>query len=242
PVEADAHVRVARVVDALQGLTQDVLCAREVAHVAQDVAKERRVPRFRGRVAARGAFLDAALEERDGLLRAAGLRVRTAEVGVEIDASGGIERLVLDGRFEERGAARVLTLVLQKEREREAGTRRGGVVAVGDGLGDRLLEGAFEVVGLAQADRELEVGEPELTRGARVDVRAGLEVVGGDVELGGEPPERLDGRLPAPGFDPGDVRVRDAGGSELTLGETPLLPQALEPLPDRLARGWRRVG
>ena len=31
-------------------------------------------------------------------------------------------------------------------------------------------------------------------------------------------------------------------GSELALGQTPIQPQALEPLPDRLARGWRRFG
>jgi len=137
---------------------------------------------------------------------------------------------------------RVLPPLLGERRERDPGPQGRGTIAGGNGFVDRRLQRYVDGVPLAEPDRELEVGEAQLTLCFRVEVGATLEVIRRDVELHCEAAECLDGRLACPRFDAGDIGVRDSGGSELTLGKTPIQPQALEPLPDRLARGWRSVG
>src|SRR5439155_3387882 len=115
-------------------------------------------------------------------------------------------------------------------------------IAGADGFVDRGLQRSVHPVVLAETDRELEVRQAQLALSLRVEVGATLQIVRRDVELYRQAAQRLDGGLAGPRLDAGDVRVRDSGGSELALGKTPIQPQALEPLPDRLARGWRRVG
>ena len=147
-----------------------------------------------------------------------------------------------DARFEQRrrvgeGAA--------LERERASATRARSAASRSPAV-TRLVERAaqrrLDALGLPEADRELEVREPKLARRGRIEIRAGLEIVGGDAELRREAAQRLHGRCTGTGLDARDVGVRNAGGSELTLGKTPIQPQTFEPLPDRLARGWRNIG
>ena len=121
-----------------------------------------------------------------------GFGVRATEICVEVDASRRVERHIRDSLLEEGRAARVFALVLQEQGERESCARGRLAVAVGDGVCNRVLERALKTFRLAEPDRELEVGEPQLPRRPRVDVRACLEVVGRDAELRGKPPQRLD--------------------------------------------------
>src|SRR3954452_21193913 len=116
------------------------------------------------------------------------------------------------------------------------------MIAGADGFGHGVLDPSLDPFVLAEPDRELEVDESKLARCRRIEIGACLEVVGRDGELRGEPPQRLHRGLAGAGLDPRDVCVRDARGSELTLRKAPLQPQALESLPDHLARGWRNIG
>ena len=111
-----------------------------------------------------------------------------------------------------------------------------GVVRGRDRVDEDVLEAVLDAVGLAEPDGELEVGQAQLARPGRIELRAGLEEVGGDAELRGELPQGLHRRLPGSGLDPGDIRVRDPRSGQLPLGQAALQPEALEPLPDGLAR------
>ena len=81
---------------------------------------------------------------------------------------------------------------------------------------------------------ELGIGEPQLARIDRVEIRAGLEVLGRDAQLAREPAQRLDRRLPRPRLDARDVGVRDPRRCELALRHSQLEPESLQALPNRL--------
>ena len=57
---------------------------------------------------------------------------------------------------------------------------------------------ALDASRLAEPDRELEVREPQLARGGRIEIGARLEIVGGDAELRREAAQRLHRRLAGP--------------------------------------------
>src|SRR4029077_1308247 len=65
---------------------------------------------------------------------------------------------------------------------------------------------------------------------------AGLEVLGRDLELGGEAPQGLDRGLAAPGLDARDIGVRDPRRGELPLGEASGQPESLQARANGLLR------
>ena len=69
------------------------------------------------------------------------------------------------------------------------------------GLGQGSFEGRLDTVELSEPDRELEVAEPELPRGCRIEIGAGLEVVRRHAELRSETAQRFHRRLPRARFD-----------------------------------------
>jgi hypothetical protein len=62
PIQTDAHVRIVRVSRLLERALDDRFSPGELAHVAEDVAKEDRVPHCKRYVARPLDFLDAALK------------------------------------------------------------------------------------------------------------------------------------------------------------------------------------
>src|SRR5581483_10672514 len=124
----------------------------------------------------------------------------------------------------------------------DALARRAGPVRRRCCLGEELEDRLLGAVRLSQPDGELEIRQPELAGLRGIELRAGLEEVGRDAELPGQLPERLHRRLPRARLDAGDIGVRDPRGCQLTLREASRQPQALEALPDGLARGRRGLG
>src|SRR5262249_47506634 len=110
-----------------------------------------------------------------------------------------------------------LALVLQHQCEREPRARRRWTVPVGDGFANRLLECLLRAFSFAETDRELEINEPKLPRGTRIDIGAGLEIVRRHAELRSKPAQRLRGRLSRSRLDARDVGVRHTGGGQLSL-------------------------
>jgi hypothetical protein len=241
PVEPDAHVRVLGLLCAVERVLHDPLRAREVAGVAERVAEERRVPHRRGGVGARRFGLrQTALEQLDRLVGAAGAGVGAAELGVDVEAVDRHERLVREGGLEQGYRVTERAGLERERRERDARPQGARAVAGGEGLVDELAQPLLDALGLAEADGQLEVGEPELATLGRIEHGAGLEVLRRHAELGAEAAERLDGRLPRPRLDAGDIGVRDAGRGQLALREPLLQPKPLQALPDRLGRAPTR--
>ena len=102
PVEADAHIRVLGLLHPLERMPHDLLGAREVAHVAERVAEQRRVARLERRVAASAQLVDAALEQLDRSLCASRLGVRLAEVAIDVEAVDRVERLAVERVLDQR--------------------------------------------------------------------------------------------------------------------------------------------
>ncbi len=225
PVEPDAHVRVFGLLRSVERVLHHPLRAGEVAGVAERVAEERRVPHRRGGVGARGLGLgQTALEQLDRLVGAAGAGVRATELGIDVEAVDGNERLVREGGLEQRDRVTEGAGLERERRERDARPQGARAVACGQGLVDELAQPLLDATGLAEADRQLEVGEPELATLGRIEHGAGLEVLRRHAELGAQAAERLHGRLPGARLDAGDVGVRDAGRGQLALREPLLQP------------------
>ena len=243
PVDADAHVGVVERLGGLERVMDDRFRAREVARVGERVAEHDPVPDLR-RDVLRGQLRDlveAALEQLDLPLEAADGAVGAAEREVDVDPlerRGTVER----ERFLEALDRRcVVARLVGGDGERDARTRGVLLVACPDGVLERVAQLILGSRGIVEPEHELGVPDAELPRLALVDVPARLEVVGRDAELPGELAEGLHRRLARARLDTGDVRVRDPGRGELALRQTPLRPQALQPLPDRLLASDRVV-
>ena len=99
----------------------------------------------------------------------------------------------------------------------------------------------LEALGVvAQPQCELGVVEPELADLGLGDVRAGLEVLGGDAELRGDLPERLHRRCSLAALDLRDVLRRDAGRREVALGQSSLFTESPQALTNCLRARHRR--
>ena len=135
--------------------------------------------------------------------------------------------MTLQRRLEQRHRGRVLAAILRESGERYARAQRGRSISRRIGLGDQIAQRGLRICGGAEANCELQIGELQLACCFGIEIGSGLEVVGGDSELGRELAERLDRGLARPRLDARDVGVRDARSSEFALRKTPLEPQAL---------------
>ena len=218
----------------------DILRARDIAYVRQRIAEQRRIARLGSGVPRR--VVEAAFEQLDGLLRPAGRGIRPPELRVDVHAVGRLEGQICDRGLEVRNGAEHVLCSLAERGERDSGAKGNGAVGDRDGVDEDIFEAVLHPVRFPEPDGELEVGEPQLARPGRIELRAGLEEVGGDAELRRELPQRFHRRLPGSGLDSGDIRVRDPRSGQLPLGQAALQPEALEPLPDGLARARSGLG
>ena len=125
---------------------------------------------------------------------------------------------------------------LGRSGEPERDSCPGGAVQVGreDGGLEEALQGRDRRL-TVESQSELELGQLELAKLDRADLRPGLEVLGRHVQLPGEQSQRLHRGASHTRLDPGDVRIGDAGRRELALREALLLAEAPETRSDRLA-------
>ena len=89
-----------------------------------------------------------------------------------------------------------------RETQRHASSRGGGLVACREGLLQHVADNAFRLASvLVEPKLQLRVRQTEFALFFCVQLRAGLEVSGGDPELAREHAESFDRRLPRPRFD-----------------------------------------
>lgn len=218
----------------------DVLGARHVAEIGERIAEQRGVAGLDRGIPRRA--LEACFEEVRRFACPADGRVHAGKVAVDVDALVRHEGLVGERVFEEADGGRQVVSPLPDRRRSDTGAECSRAVRRDRRLCEQLENQRLGAVSVAEADCQLEVGEPELPRLGRVELRPRLEEVCGDAELRGQLPEGLYRGLPRPGLDARDVGVRDSRSGQLALREPLRQPQALEALPDGLARNLRGLG